>query len=125
LSVPAIWSRILMAVGLAGMLAGAIDPLEGSFVILPSVAVVALGTLIGKSRHLVLLGWSFGLALLGVVAMVVLSWLGGIGGNSGRSMWWGVFILPYPIGWALGFISGGIALIESWRFHALMRHASK
>jgi hypothetical protein len=68
---------------------------------------------------------SFALVALGVAAMVVLSGLGGIGGNSGHSLWWGVFILPYPIGWALGFISGGIALIESWRFHALMRHASK
>jgi hypothetical protein len=29
---------------------------------------------------------------------------GGIGGNSGLSLWWGLIILPYPVGWAICFI---------------------
>jgi hypothetical protein len=124
MNAPVVWSRVLIIVGLVGMLLGAVDPLEGSFVILPSVGVVALGTLIGKSRQRVLLSWSFVLVTLGVAAMVVLSWLGGIGGDSGHSVWWGVFILPYPVGWIMGLVSGGIALIESWRLHTLTRQAS-
>ena len=69
------------------MLIGAVDPLEGSFIILPGVGLVALGALLGKSRHRVLLYWSFALVAVGVAAMVALSCLGGIGGNTGRSMW--------------------------------------
>ena len=122
MNVPAIWSRVLIAVGLAGMLLGAVDPLEGSFVILPSFGVVALGTLIGKSRQRVLLGWSFVLVTLGVAAMVVLSWLGGIGGNSGNSIWWGIFILPYPMGWIMGLVGAVLALIESWKCQSPQAH---
>jgi hypothetical protein len=118
-----IWSRILMVVGLAGMFVGAIDPLEGSFVILPSVGLVALGAWLGKSRHQVLLYWSVGLVAFGVAAMVVLSWLGGIGGNSGRSIWWGLFILPYPIGWILGLVGAILALFQSWKAYAARTHA--
>jgi hypothetical protein len=98
------------------MLLGAIDPLEGSFVILPSVGVVAIGAWLGESRHRKLLTWSLGLVALGVAAMVVLSWLGGIGGTSGRSMWWGILILPYPVGWLIGLIGAALALIESWKY---------
>ena len=32
---PTFWPRVLMIAGLAGMLIGAIDPLEGSLIILP------------------------------------------------------------------------------------------
>ncbi|WP_166806285.1 hypothetical protein [Cryobacterium cheniae] len=24
---------------------------------------------------------------------------GGIGGTTGNSLWWGLLILPYPVGW--------------------------
>jgi hypothetical protein len=122
---PVAWSRILIAIGLTGMLIGAIDPLEGCFVILPSVAVVVLGAWLGKSRRLAPLAWSLVLVAVGVAAMVILSALGGIGGDADLSLWWGVFILPYPVGWFIGLISGGVALIETWRFHALTRHAPK
>jgi len=36
------WSRVLTVVGVAGMLIGAIDPLEGSIIILPGSALVTL-----------------------------------------------------------------------------------
>jgi hypothetical protein len=80
------------------MLVGAVDPLEGSFVILPSIGLAAFGTHISKSRHKGLLAWSIALVALGVAAMAVLGWLGGIGGNSGKSMWCGLFVLAYPAG---------------------------
>jgi hypothetical protein len=118
-----LWSRILIVLGLVGMLVGAIDPLEGSFVILPSVGLVALGALVGKSRHRGLLFWSMLFVAIGVAVMVVLSWLGGIGGNSGRSIWWGVAILPYPVGWIMGLVGGALALTESWKRHR--RHATQ
>lgn len=39
---PAVWTWALVILGLSAML-GAIDPLEGSFVILPGAALVAGG----------------------------------------------------------------------------------
>jgi hypothetical protein len=121
----AIWSRILIIAGLVGMVVGAIDPLEGSFLILPSVGLVAIGAWIGKRRHRTLLAWSVGLVAFGVAAIVVLSRLGGIGGNSGRSMWWGIFIVPYPIGWILGLAGAVLALIESWKYQVSGSHAKQ
>jgi hypothetical protein len=36
-----------------------------------------------------------------------LTMIGGIGGSSGRSVWWGVLILPYLIGWSMGIWGPG------------------
>ena len=108
-------SFILVIVGLLAMLVGAIDPLEGSIVILPGSGIAALGAFLGKSRHRILLYWSFILIAVGVAAMVVLSVLGGIGGRSGRSMWWAFFMLPYPVGWIMGLAGIILRLIESFK----------
>ena len=98
------WSRNLIIVGLVAMVIGALDPLEGSLVILPGTGLVALGALLGHSRQRVLLNWSFVLAALGVGTMWGMSTLGGIGGNTGRSNWWALVLLPYPIGWIMGLV---------------------
>ena len=101
------WSRTLVIVGLVGMLLGAIDPLEGSLIILPDTGMVAFGAFLGKSGRRVLLYWAFILVAAGVGAMFLLSRFGGIGGRTGRSMWWGLVILPYPVGWIMG-LAGAI-----------------
>jgi apolipoprotein N-acyltransferase len=98
------WSRILVIVGLVAMAIGAIDPLEGSLVILAGTGLVALGALIGNSRHRILLNWSFILVAVGVGALWGLSALGGFGGQSGRSNWWVLILLPYPVGWIMGLV---------------------
>jgi hypothetical protein len=49
MNAPRLWSNILVIVGFIAMLIGAIDPLEGSLVILPAIAIVALGGFLGKS----------------------------------------------------------------------------
>ncbi|MCX5634558.1 MAG: hypothetical protein NTW55_01765 [Planctomycetota bacterium] len=108
-------SFILVIVGLLAMLVGAIDPLEGSFIILPGSGIATLGAFLGKSRHRILLYWAFVLIAAGVGAMVVLSVLGGIGGSSGRSMWWALFILPYPVGWFMGLVGIILRLIEFFK----------
>jgi hypothetical protein len=99
-----LWSRILVGVGGLAMLVGAVDPLEGSVVILAGSGLVTLGTWLGGSDRRLVVDWLsiFGLVLLGVVALFALSAVGGIGGRSGRSLWWGVLILPYPAAWVLG-----------------------
>ena len=47
--------------------------------------------------------------------MIVLTILGGIGGHSGRSLWWGLFVLPYPLGWIIGIVGAVLALVESFK----------
>ena len=54
------WPHVLVIVGLIAMLIGAIDPLEGSLIILPGSGLVALGALLGQCRHRRLLYWAFG-----------------------------------------------------------------
>jgi hypothetical protein len=99
---PSRWSRTLVMTGLVAMVIGAIDPLEGSIIILPGLGLVAAGALVGHSRHRALLCWSFGLAAAGVGALWGMSAIGGFGGNTGRSNWWALILLPYPIGWVMG-----------------------
>ena len=91
------------------MVVGAIDPLEGSLLILPSSGLVAIGTYLSQSerRFTAYRVWVFILIAIGVGAMWGLSSVGGIGGDSGRSMWWGVLILPYLIGWSMGIWGPG------------------
>ena len=105
-----LWARVLVTLGGIAMLLGTVDPLEGSLLILPGSGLIALGTFIGKSQRSVIRYWLwvFGLIAVGVAAMFVLSAFGGIGGKSGHSMWWGIFILPYPAGWLMALV-GGIA----------------
>jgi hypothetical protein len=124
MNAPAVGSRVLVIVGLVGMLIGAIDPLEGSFVILPATGLVAIGAWLGKCRFRALTYWSFGLVAVGVAAMFVMSWFGGVGGNTGRSVWWLVCAAPYPVGWVLGLIGAVLTLVESFKHHAPPAQAS-
>jgi len=112
------WARTLVILGLVGMLGGAIDPLEGSVVILAGTGLAALGALIGKSRRRFHLYTAFALVFVGVGAMFALTAIGGVGGNSGHSAWWLLLLLPYPIGWLLGLVSGIMALVQFFRHSA-------
>lgn len=104
-----LWSRILVVVGSIAMLVGAIDPMEGSLVILPGSGLVALGTFLGHGEHRLITYRTgvFILIAIGVGALWGLSGLGGFGGNSGRSNWWALLILPYLIGWLMGICGPG------------------
>lgn len=98
------WPRLLVIVGLVAMVLGALDPLEGSLVILAGAGLAALGAWLGNSLHRMLVYWSFALVAVGVGALWGLSAVGGFGGKTGRSNWWGLVLLPYPVGWILGLL---------------------
>ena len=116
MSARASWSRWLVVIGLAGMLLGALDPLEGSLLIVPGTGLAALGAFLGRSRRRVLSYWSPALVAAGVGAMWIVSAFGGLGGGTGRSLWWGLLILvPYAAGWLLGLVGAVSALIEFFR----------
>lgn len=108
---PGRWPRILVIVGLAAMVTGALDPLEGSLVILPGTAFVALGAWLGKSRHQALLYWSLALVVVGVGTMFGSSALGGFGPGGGLSYWWALVLLPYPVGWVMGLV-GAVRILR-------------
>ena len=120
-----LWARILVTLGGIAMLLGTVDPLEGSLLILPGSGLIALGTFIGKSQRGVFRYWLwvFGLIAVGVAAMFVLSAFGGIGGKSGHSMWWGIFILPYPAGWLMALVGGIAGLVRFLKAGGQKAHA--
>ncbi len=97
-------ARILFPIGVVAMVVGAVDPLEGSVLILTGSGMVALATWLGNQARSVALyrTWSFAMIAFGVLALFVISSMGGVGGKSGRSTWWLLVLLPYPIGWLLG-----------------------
>ena len=83
---------------LAAILLGCIDPLEGWPAVFAGVVLVSIGAALGASRHRRWLFYAAGLVTIGAGAMVALTAVGGFGGNSGRSLWWGLVLLPYPMG---------------------------
>jgi hypothetical protein len=103
-------SQLLIPAGYIAMLIGAIDPMEGSLLILPGSGLVALGTFLGQGKKQLLIFrlWSLALISIGVSALWGLSVAGGFGGTSGLSIWWGVLILPYLIGWSIGVWGPGV-----------------
>ena len=99
-----LWPRIMLIVGALCLVVGALDPLEGSVVILIGAAIVSVGAGIARSPHAKLLIWAFVLIAIGVGALFGMSSMGGIGGTTGRPMWWLVVALPYPVGWVMALV---------------------
>jgi hypothetical protein len=109
-----LWSRVLVIVGLVAMVLGAIDPLEGSFVILPGSVLLTVGALLAGTRYKKLILWSLARVVIGVGALWGMSAIGGFGDTSGRSNWWALVMAPYPVGWVMGIV-GAILKLREWR----------
>ena len=95
------WPRIIFIIGMVGLIIGILDPLEGSLVIAPGSVLLALGAFLLHDRYRKVFLAACIMIVIGVAALFYISSLGGFGGTSALSWWWGVFILPYPIGWLL------------------------
>lgn len=104
-----LWSKILTVAGGMGMAVGAFDPLEGWLLILPGSGLLALGVWLSQAERQAVACkvCAFVLIVIGVGAMWGLSAVGGFGGTSGRSGWWGLLLLPYLIGWSMGIWGPG------------------
>lgn len=98
-------SQILYIIGIIALIIGAIDPLEGSVVIAGGSVLIVIAAYLLKDTLRKLFLTSLVLILIGVAIMFYLSSLGGIGGSSSLSMYWGLTILPYPIGWLMAIIT--------------------
>jgi len=108
-------SRILYITGIVAIIAGALDPLEGSVIILAGSALITLSTFLTKDRHRKIFLISFLLIALGVFFLFLISSRGGFGGTSALSWWWGLLIIPYPAGWLTTIILMGIRTIKNKR----------
>jgi len=80
------------------MLIGTIDPMEGSLLILPGSLLVAAYKYFCKTKRYKLYMIGAFSIMAGVASLFYWSSLGGFGGNSNYSAWWGLTILPYPLG---------------------------
>jgi hypothetical protein len=109
------WSRILCVAGMLTMVVGCLDPMEGAFLILAGSGLLALGAHLGRSRHRKLVFWAFALTAVGVAILFGLSAVGGLGGETGRSMLWALVLLPYPAGAIMALVTGLRILIEIFR----------
>ncbi len=93
------WISSVYFIGIITLIVGAIDPLEGSILIIMGSALLALTTHKTHDRHWKIFLISMIMIAFGVFFLFFLSSLGGFGGSSKLSWWWGTLILPYPIGW--------------------------
>jgi hypothetical protein len=96
------------------MVGGALDPMEGSVVVLAGSALAASGAHFGRLPRRKILCTAFGLIAIGVGALFGFSAIGGIGGNSGRSIWWSLTMVPYPVGWVMALVAS-ISSVRSSR----------
>jgi len=95
------WTRIIYIIGVVALLIGAIDPLEGSVLIMAGSGLLALSAYVTNDRHSKIFTASLILIVIGVAFMFYFSSLGGFGGTSTLSWWWALLILPFPIGWLI------------------------
>jgi hypothetical protein len=42
-----------------------------------------------------------------------LSAVGGFGGSTGRTLWWWLALVPYPVGWVMGLVGAVKSLRHS------------
>lgn len=98
------WKRIIYIIGVICLIIGAIDPLEGSVIIVAGSLLIALSTYLTKDRHWKIFFTSLIMIITGVFFLFYFSSLGGFGGTSSLSWWWGTLILPYPLGWLMSII---------------------
>lgn len=107
-------AQALVFIGFSAMIAGILDPLEGSLVILAGVVLVTIGAAMTRSRHTRLLSSSLVFTAVGVSALWALSAVGGFGGTTGRSIWWGLALLPYPLGFIAAIVGAAKKLREGF-----------
>ena len=105
-----LWSKILIVSGGIGMLVGALDPMEGSLLILPGSGLLALGSYVGQAERRVFAYkvWAFVLILIGVSVLWFLPALRGFESSAGLSIGWELLaFLPYLVGWSMGIWGPG------------------
>ena len=110
-------ARWMVLAGGILIIIGAVDPLEGSLLILPGAGMTASGLWLGAAeRSVILFHWMvFCLIAVGIGALWALRFAGGFGGESGRTNAWGLLVMPYVIGLPLALVGSGL---PPWHYRA-------
>ncbi len=108
-----LWSRILFVAGMIAMLVGALDPLEGSLLILVGSGMVALGTVVGRSgrRQIAFRVGLFIIISIGVGPMWVDEWLGSF---YRPPTGWTILDVTYPLAWSVSIWGPGSPRWVQW-----------
>ena len=83
---------------------GTLDPMEGSLLIVPASIIIAIASYLQQKKYFKIFLFNAIMIFIGVFFLWFLSSLGGFGGNSKLSIWWGLTLIPYPLGWLLNVI---------------------
>ena len=117
------WKHIIYIFGIIAMIIGAIDPLEGSVLVVLGSTLLGLSTYLKQDRHWKIFFIATLLIFIGVIFLFYVSSLGGFGGKSTLPAWWGLLILPYPIGWLLSIVTLIVRAVKNYR--QALKHSSK
>jgi hypothetical protein len=111
--------KILVIAGIFIMLIGAIDPLEGSILMLCGAVLVYISAFLIKSKQRKITLIALIMEVFGISFLFIFSFLGGIGGKSKYPLWLGVLCLPYIIGWGLSLFGSFFLLKELFKLSKL------
>jgi len=112
-------ARFLFVIGVIALLAGVIDPLEGSLAIAGGSGLITLSVYMTRDRYRESHLFAFILIVFGVFFLFFFSSLGGFGDGAVLSWWWALLILPYPLGWLLA-----VSLLVARLFRKQVKHSS-
>ncbi len=92
------WTRIVYIIGVIASIAGILDPMEGSVVLMAGGLLLAISTYATKEKY-----WKLFLttSIMMVVGVFFLFYFSSLGGFPPLSWWWSLLIMPYPIGWIM------------------------
>lgn len=96
--------RVLRILAVTLLLLGALDPMEGSVLIAAGSILLALHVHLSNDSRKRLFITASAMIIAGVFFLFLFSSLGGFG-KGHLSWWWGLFVLPYPMGWMITVIS--------------------
>lgn len=110
------WTRGLTIGGGVATVAGGLDPLEGSPLLLLGSVLLALAGVLGEEAPRVrMLRFCIVVMIgVGVAAVWGLSALGGVGGDTGRSLGWMALTVPMVVGWSVSFWGWGAPRWLTW-----------
>ncbi len=95
--------NIIFIIGVVTFLLGILDPLEGSVVICFGAVLISISSFFKKETFFKWFLIATLLVLFGVIALFVVSSFGGLGKDA-LSPWWGLVLIPYPVGWIMGVV---------------------
>lgn len=94
------WKKTLLITGVILLIAGAIDPLEGSVLIAAGSLLTTVFIYIVNDRFKRYFLIALLLIVFGILSMFYVSARGGIGENDLPNIWF-LTIIPYPLGWLM------------------------